>query len=78
VASPRAQSPRQGSPATDPPIEKKWWIPYPGSKRHRIQTHILNLESLMTNLWAKITTIVSVLAKKKFFTCSKIKLFTIL
>ncbi len=39
------------------------------------QTHIF--DSLMTNFWVKRTRIVSVLAKKKFFTFSKIKSFTI-
>ncbi len=43
----------------------------PGSR-----THIFN--TLMTNFWVKSTIILSVLAKKNFFTCSKIKLFTIL
>jgi hypothetical protein len=32
----------------------------------------------MTNFWLKSTLIFSVLATKTFFTCSKIKLFTIL
>ncbi len=36
------------------------------------QTHIFN--SLMTNFWVKSTINLSVLAKKKFFTYSKIKL----
>ncbi len=41
------------------------------------QTYIF--KSLMTNVWVKSTgtIILSVLTKKNFFTCSKIKLFTI-
>jgi hypothetical protein len=41
------------------------------------QTHIF--DSLMANFWVKSTSIIlSVLATKNFFTCSKIKLFPIL
>jgi hypothetical protein len=35
-------------------------------------------DSLMTNFWVKSTIILPVLDKIIFFTCSKIKLFTIL
>jgi hypothetical protein len=45
-------------------------FPDPGS-----QTHIF--DNLMTNIWVKNTIILSVLAKEIFFTCSKMKLFTI-
>ncbi len=46
-------------------------IPDPGN-----QTHIF--DSWMTNFWVNSTIILSVLAKKNFFTFSKIKLFSIL
>ncbi len=46
---------------------------YPGSRitDHGSQTHIF--DNLMTNCWVKRTIILSVLAKKIIFTCSKIK-----